>query len=83
MSAETGVIVESKEGAISVVDPLVKNPRWTLASSPGVTYGPPQISTDGRWVIAKTPQSLLLWSLAVPTTQQDTVGWLERLTNAK
>ncbi len=82
MSAETGVIVEGKEGAIEVIDPLVANRRWTLASSPGVTYGAPQISTDGRWVIAKTPQSLLLWTLDVPATQPATTEWLERLTNA-
>ncbi len=83
MSTETGVIVEAKDGGIQVIDPLVKNRRWTLASSPGVTYTAPQISTDGRWVIAKTPQSLLLWTLAVPATQQDTLAWLERLTNTK
>ena len=82
MSAETGVIVEAKEGGIEVVDPLVENRRWTLARSPGVTYSAPQISTDGRWVIAKTPQSLLLWTLAIPATQDDTVAWLERLSNA-
>ncbi len=82
MSAETGVIVEAKEGSIQVFDPSAKNPRWTLASSPGVSYGAPQISTDGRWVIAKTPQSLLLWTLDVPATQPATSAWLERLTNA-
>ena len=88
MSAETGAIVEAKEGSIWVIDPLVENRRWVLASSPGVTYGAPQISTDGRWVISKTTaidkrlQSLLLWTLEVPATQADTMTWLERLTNA-
>ncbi|MDB4961541.1 MAG: WD-repeat protein [Myxococcales bacterium] len=82
MAAETGVIVEAKQGALEVVDPLVENRRWRLAQSPGVSFGSPQISTDGRWVIAKTPGALLLWSLGVPATQQDTIVWLDRLTNA-
>jgi hypothetical protein len=82
MSSETGVIVEAKDGGIEVIDPLVENRRWVLVRSPGVTYSAPQISSDGRWVIARTPQSLLLWSLALPATRAETTLWLERLTNA-
>jgi len=82
MAADTGLVGEAREGRIELVDPLVKNRRWTLASTPGVTYSHPQLSTDGRWVLARTPGRLLVWQLARPASAEDTAAWLEAMTNA-
>jgi hypothetical protein len=95
MSPDTGLIVLANRGAIEVLDPLVPH-RWTLASSPGLTYNAPQISNDGRHVIARgfvtdrekrdvearTVNTLLVWRLVTPSTADETVKWLEQMTNA-
>ncbi len=82
MSADTGLIVIAQEGRIEVIDPLVKNRKWTLASTPGVTYGKPRISTDGRWVLARAGTSLLVWNLALPQGPEEVATWLDAMTNA-
>ena len=80
-SADTGLMAAPDRGAIEMLDPAVGH-HWTLASSPGITYTDPQISTDGRRVLALTARSLLVWSLDLPATADDTVAWLDRMTNA-
>ncbi len=78
-SPGTGQLVYPNRGAIEVFDPLA-NHRWTLASSPGLTYTQPQISNDGHRVIARRQvtdrekrdvekreqNALLAWQLVVP-----------------
>lgn len=94
-SPGTGLLVYPNRGAIEVFDPVV-NYRWTLASSPGVTYTVPQISNDGHRVIARRnvtdrekrdvekrqQNALLAWQLVIPATPEDTARWLDQLTNA-
>jgi hypothetical protein len=82
MSADTGLIVIAQEGRIEVIDPRVRNRKWTLASTPGVTYSKPRISTDGRWVLARAGTSLLVWSIALPGGPTEMATWLETMTNA-
>ena len=85
MAAETGLIVEPKDGVIEVVDPLIDSGsrrRWKLAEAANVSYLEPQISTDGRHVIARAGARLLLWPLALPGSQAEAITWLDRLTNA-
>ena len=91
----TGALVYPNRGAIEVFDPLA-NHRWTLASSPGLTYTQPQISNDGHRVIARRQvtdrekrdvekreqNALLAWQLVVPATPEDTARWLDQMTNA-
>jgi len=91
----TGLLVYANRGAIEVFDPVV-NYRWTLASSPGLTYTLPRISNDGQRVIARRnvtdrekrdvekrqQNALLAWQLVVPATPEDTARWLDQLTNA-
>ncbi len=94
-SPGTGQLVYPNRGAIEVFDPLA-NHRWTLASSPGLTYTLPQISNDGHRVIARRQvtdrekrdaekreqNALLAWQLVVPATPEDTARWLDQMTNA-
>ena len=82
MAADTGLIVETKEGRIDVVDTLVKARRWTLAATPGITYAKARVSTDGRWVIARTGGTLVAWNVALPKTSAETMIWLDAMTNA-
>jgi hypothetical protein len=81
MSPDTGMLVMLDHGAIDVVDPLARQ-TWTLAAAAGVMYSHPQISTDGRRVLARTTKSLLVWSLDLPTGAADTAAWLDAMTNA-
>ena len=94
-SPDSGVLVFANRGAIELFDPIA-NHRWTLASSPGLTFTTPMISNDGRRVLARRliterekqiveqrdETALLAWELFVPTTADDTVRWLDQLTNA-
>ncbi|HEU0031029.1 MAG TPA: serine/threonine-protein kinase [Kofleriaceae bacterium] len=95
ISPLTGMMVLANRGSIDVFDPNVKH-RFTLASSPGLTYASPQISNDGRYVIARrvvtdraqrdledrTFMSLLAWRIVHPETPDDVVQWLDQMTNA-
>ena len=47
-----------------------------------MTFRVPAISTDGRHVVAQTGHSLVMWSLELPATLDDTVRWLDAMTNA-
>jgi len=82
MSADTGMMVVAERGALDVIDPLVDHPRWSLASAPGVTYSTPQVSTDGRRVLAQSTAGLLLWTLALPQGGDETSAWLDQMSNA-
>jgi serine/threonine protein kinase len=81
MSPETGRLVVLEHGALDILDPLVQQ-RWTLAPDGGGEFKHPAISPDGRRVLAQTPRSLLVWSLDLPANADDTVRWLNTLTNA-
>jgi hypothetical protein len=81
MSPDTGMLVVLDHGAIDVIDPLARQ-TWTLAAAAGVMFSQPQISTDGRRVLAQTTKSLLVWSLDLPTSARDTATWLDAMTNA-
>ncbi len=94
-SPDTGMMVYANRGAIEILDPLA-NHRWTLASSPGLTFTSPLISNDARRILARRlvtdreqrdvekreETALLTWELIVPATPDDTAVWLDRLTNA-
>jgi hypothetical protein len=81
MSPDTGLLVVLEHGAIEVLDPMVHQ-RWTLAQPTGVTFSDLAISSDGRQILARTEQSLLVWSLELPQTADATARWLDTLTNA-
>ncbi len=92
---DTGAIVFVNRGAIELLDPIAQH-RWTIASSPGLTFNSPLISNDARYVLARrvvTDQekrdvegrektALLVWRLVVPAGPDDTARWLEQMTNA-
>jgi WD40 repeat protein len=69
-------------GALEIVDPLVRD-RWAIAQSRApqqlVTV---QISPDGKRVLATTSSGVLVWTLQLPTTAETTAPWLDQLTNA-
>jgi hypothetical protein len=95
MARQTGLIVFAQRGAIEVFDPVARH-RWILASSPGLTFDTPRVSSDGRHVLAhrviadrekreveaRTPTTLLIWSLEGPASVGDTAPWLAGMTNA-
>jgi hypothetical protein len=82
MSADTGLVVtQNRGGALDVIDPVVKQ-KWTLAPSSGLVYTAPQISADGRRVLALTRRSLLVWTMDLPTSAPAMPGWLAAMTNA-
>jgi hypothetical protein len=86
MSPDTGLLVVLNHGAIDVVDPLAGQ-QWTLAPSGSARFSPPVISADGRRVLAQTARppadrSLVVWSLTLPQTPEDTARWLAAMTNA-
>ncbi len=81
MAADTGYYVVSSVDGIEVVDPFARH-RWTLARAKGITYRDPQISRDGRSVLAHSPEALLVWSLPDPPSPAQLAGWLDGLTNA-
>ena len=82
MAADTGMIVLEERGALSVIDPLTDHKRWDLASSPNLTLTTPQVSSDGRRILAQTSTSLLLWTLALPRGPDEMTAWLDGMSNA-
>src|SRR5262249_16945427 len=94
-SPDTGILVYANRGTIEVLDPLASH-RWTLATSPGLTYTTPQIAADAHTVIARrvvtdreklgaegrAVRVLLAWRFPTPSTPDDTAAWLGRMTNA-
>jgi WD40 repeat protein len=70
-------------GGVEVFDPLA---RWSWPLVTPQKGQPPfsfvHISPDSRRVLAMTSQSLLVWTLDLPQTAQETARWLDRLTNA-
>jgi hypothetical protein len=81
MAADAGLIAVLDHGTIRIVDPL-DGQAWSIATPHGVAYVEPRISADGRRVLARTAQRLLVWSLYLPETPDQTAAWLETLTNA-
>jgi len=81
MSADTGLYVVSNVDGIDLIDPVARH-RWTLARAVNVAYRDPQISTDGRRVIAHSLRALLVWTLPDAPPPDATARWLDALTNA-
>jgi len=82
MAAETGTIVIETRGELWVIDPLIDHKRWTLANPPGLPLTTPQISNDGRRILAQSAQNLLVWTLDLPQSPEETAAWLDRMSNA-
>ncbi|HEY4239856.1 MAG TPA: protein kinase [Kofleriaceae bacterium] len=49
---------------------------------PPVSFSSPQLSSDGRWLVAHTPEGLVGWDLGTPIGPEATAKWLDSLTNA-
>jgi hypothetical protein len=94
-SPDTGILVFAHRGAIEIFDPIA-NHRWTLASSPGLTFTLPLISNDAIHVLARRQITdrekrevegreltvLIAWKFELPAGADATARWLDRLTNA-
>ncbi|MGN6106348.1 MAG: protein kinase domain-containing protein, partial [Kofleriaceae bacterium] len=89
ISAEAGLVVAPGRGGVEVIDPLVRH-RWVLAGAPPaptplekrvLTYADPQLSPDGRRVIARLPTGLFGWTIQRPA-EAETAAWLDQLTDA-
>jgi hypothetical protein len=81
MSPDTGLLAVLDHGAVDIVDPLAHQ-QWTLAPPGGVAFSHPVISPDGRRVLAQTARGLVVWSIDMPATPEDTATWLDAMTNA-
>jgi hypothetical protein len=71
-------------GGVEVIDP-VAGWRWPLASPQKGMQQPfsyVAISPDGSRVLGLTQQAIVVWTLALPKTAEDTQAWLDKLTNA-
>src|SRR5262249_8902385 len=68
-------------GALDLVDPVAKQ-RWTIATPRGFTYGFAQVSPGEARVLAATPTSLLVWTIALPHGADATAAGLGKMTNA-
>ena len=81
--ADTGLLVEPRNGALRIVDPLItaRQRAWILAEAPNATYLQPAIAPDGSYLIALAAGRLLRWHLPSPRSQAETKAWLETLTN--
>ncbi len=90
IAADTGTLVVPSNGGIRVVDPIGRH-TWALAVQPPAeslydpstaTYLHPRISADGTRVIARLPDGLVTWSIAVPGGTAETARWMDAMTNA-
>jgi serine/threonine protein kinase/WD40 repeat protein len=81
MSPDTGLFVVLDHGTIRAVDPIARQ-QWTVAAAISVQFAAPRISPDGRRILARTSQSLLVWSLELPDSPEATARWLDAMTNA-
>ena len=94
MAQDTGALVVSASGGISVVD-APGHHTWPLAVQPSppslyvpstATYNQPRISADGTRVIARLVETrtveLVTWSIPMPQGGAETAKWVESLTNA-
>jgi hypothetical protein len=90
MAADAGTFVAPNNGGLEIVDPLARH-RWILTAQPPppnlydkrtTSYRAPMISVDGTRVIATLPNALVAWSIKVPASGDETVAWIETLTNA-
>jgi hypothetical protein len=57
---------------------------WALAvpAKGQAPYNFVEIAPDGSHVLATTSQSLLVWTLDLPSSAEATRAWLDKLTNA-
>jgi len=71
-------------GGVEVIDPLV-NWRWPLAT-PQKDFQPPflyvEVARDGSRVLGLTQNAVVVWTLDLPRTADDTGVWLDKTTNA-
>jgi hypothetical protein len=71
-------------GGVEIIDPIAQW-RWPLATPQKGMHKPfadIQISPDGTRVVGLTQHSVVVWTLALPGTQDETATWLDKLTNA-
>jgi hypothetical protein len=94
-SPDTGILVFANRGTIEIFDPIAMH-RWTLASSPGLTFTSPLISNDAVHVLARRvvtdrekrdvenreTTALIAWRFELPVGPDATARWLDQLTNA-
>jgi len=69
---------------VEVIDPLV-GWRWPLATpQKGVQqpYTYVEIARDGSRVLGVTPNAVVVWTLGLPRTGEETATWLDRTSNA-
>jgi WD40 repeat protein len=73
----------SASGGVEVYDPATKL-SWPLAipTKGQAPYSFVEIAPDGSHVLATTSQSLLVWTLDLPSSAEATRAWLDKLTNA-
>nr|MBA3540013.1 hypothetical protein [Deltaproteobacteria bacterium] len=82
--AATGelLVALDREGGVELVDPLAKQ-HWLLAAAVGATFASPQLSPDGKRVLATTATGLVVWTLDLPVGAEATAKWLDVITNAE
>jgi hypothetical protein len=71
-------------GGVEVIDPVAQW-RWPLATPQKGMHQPfadIEISPDGTRVVGLTQHSVVVWTLALPGSSEETASWLDKLTNA-
>ena len=89
MSVQTGSYVAATVDGFDIIDPIARH-RWTLARTTSVPYRDPQISANGRRVIAHTTKTaggdndaaVIVWTLPEPPSTVDPSSWIDGMTNA-
>ena len=89
MAADTGVYIAATADGFDLVDPIAPY-RWTLGRTRGVPYRDPEISADGRRVVAHTTKradgsdgvAVIVWTLPDPPSPAEAARWLDDMTNA-
>ncbi len=69
---------------VEVIDPLV-GWRWPLATPQKGVQAPytyVEIARDGSRVLGVTPYAVVVWTLGLPKTADETTLWLDRASNA-
>jgi len=84
--AANGSLVASPTvlGGVEVIDPVAQW-RWPLATPLKGMHQPVndlEISPDGTRVLGLTQHSVVVWTLALPGTLEETASWLDKMTNA-
>jgi hypothetical protein len=84
--AASGSLIASPTvaGGVEVVDPVAQW-RWPLATPQKGMHQPfadIQMSPDGARVVGLTQHSVVVWTLDLPGSAEETASWLDKLTNA-